>query len=290
MTDKMTTHMPPQTSLDLFTDLADNVSRALLEDCGTGDITAELIDAGTQASAHVITREAATLCGRRWVDAVFSALDPLLRVTWYAEDGEQVKPDQRLFTVQGQARGILTGERAALNFLQTLSGTATRTRHYAQLINHTETRLLDTRKTLPGLRRAQKYAVLCGGGTNHRVGLFDAFLIKENHIQACGSITLAIQRARQLYPDRRVEVEVEDMVQFGEAVKAAPDCMMLDNFELGNMREAVRLVGPAIKLEASGGIESESDLVSIAETGVHYISVGALTKHCQAVDLSMRFE
>jgi nicotinate-nucleotide pyrophosphorylase (carboxylating) len=290
MTDKMTTHMPPQTSLDLFTDLADNVSRALLEDCGTGDITAELIDAGTQASAHVITREAATLCGRRWVDAVFSALDPLLRVTWYAEDGEQVKPDQRLFTVQGQARGILTGERAALNFLQTLSGTATRTRHYAQLINHTETRLLDTRKTLPGLRRAQKYAVLCGGGTNHRVGLFDAFLIKENHIQACGSITLAIQRARQLYPDRRVEVEVEDMVQFGEAVKAAPDWMMLDNFELGNMREAVRLVGPAIKLEASGGIESESDLVSIAETGVHYISVGALTKHCQAVDLSMRFE
>jgi nicotinate-nucleotide pyrophosphorylase (carboxylating) len=290
MTDKMTTHMPPQTSLDLFTDLADNVSRALLEDCGTGDITAELIDAGTQASAHVITREAATLCGRRWVDAVFSALDPLLRVTWYAEDGEQVKPDQRLFTVQGQARGILTGERAALNFLQTLSGTATRTRHYAQLINHTETRLLDTRKTLPGLRRAQKYAVLCGGGTNHRLGLFDAFLIKENHIQACGSITLAIQRARQLYPDRRVEVEVEDMVQFEEAVKAAPDWMMLDNFELGNMREAVRLVGPAIKLEASGGIESESDLVSIAETGVHYISVGALTKHCQAVDLSMRFE
>ena len=290
MTDKMTTHMPPQTSLDLFTDLADNVSRALLEDCGTGDITAELIDAGTQASAHVITREAATLCGRRWVDAVFSALDPLLRVTWYAEDGEQVKPDQRLFTVQGQARGILTGERAALNFLQTLSGTATRTRHYAQLINHTETRLLDTRKTLPGLRRAQKYAVLCGGGTNHRVGLFDAFLIKENHIQACGSITLAIQRARQLYPDRRVEVEVEDIVQFGEAVKAKPDWIMLDNFELGDMRDAVGLVGPEIRLEASGGIEPESDLVSIAETGVHYISVGALTKHCQAVDLSMRFE
>ena len=290
MTDKMTTPMTSQAPLDLFADLADNVSRALLEDCGTGDITAELIDAGTQASAHVITREAATLCGRPWVDAVFTALDPLLKVTWYAEDGDVVKPNQRLFTVQGQARGILTGERAALNFLQTLSGTATRTRYYAHLISHTATRLLDTRKTLPGLRRAQKYAVLCGGGTNHRLGLFDAFLIKENHIQACGSITLAIQRARQLYPDRRVEVEVEDMVQFEEAMKAAPDWMMLDNFELGNMREAVGLVGPAIKLEASGGIESESDLVSIAETGVHYISVGALTKHCQAVDLSMRFE
>jgi nicotinate-nucleotide pyrophosphorylase (carboxylating) len=286
----MTTLTNPTTSLDLFADLAVNVTQALLEDCGTGDITAELIDAGTQSSAHVLTRETATLCGRPWVDAVFSQLDAGLTVTWFAEDGQQVRPDQRLFTVQGSARSILTGERAALNFLQTLSGTATRTRHYARLISHTEARLLDTRKTLPGLRRAQKYAVLCGGGTNHRVGLFDAFLIKENHIQACGSITLAIGRARQLYPDRRVEVEVEDMQQFAEAMAAAPDWIMLDNFVLQDMRDAVRVVGPMIRLEASGGIESESDLVAIAETGVHFISVGALTKHCQAVDLSMRFE
>jgi len=282
--------MNSPTSLDPFADLAANVAQALLEDCCTGDITAELIDAGTQARAHVITRETATLCGRPWVNEVFATLDPSLTVTWYAEDGQQVKPDQRLFTVQGPARSILTGERAALNFLQTLSGTATRTRHYAQLINHTDARLLDTRKTLPGLRRAQKYAVLCGGGTNHRVGLFDAFLIKENHIQACGSITLAIRRARQLYPDRRVEVEVEDMQQFAEAMAATPDWIMLDNFVLDDMREAVRAVAPMIRLEASGGIESESDLVQIAETGVHFISVGALTKHCQAVDLSMRFE
>jgi nicotinate-nucleotide pyrophosphorylase (carboxylating) len=274
---------------DLLADLSATVARALEEDLGTGDITAELIDADTQGRAEVITRETAILCGRPWVDEVFRQLDPDVMVTWHAADGEQVAPNQRLFSLSGSARNMLTGERTALNFLQTLSGTATRTHYYSNLITHTDTRLLDTRKTLPGLRRAQKYAVLMGGGQNHRIGLFDAFLIKENHILACGSITRAIARARHLHPGRKVEVEVENMTEFGEAMAAKPDWIMLDNFSLEDMRLAVNTVQGAIRLEASGGIESEADLVAIAETGVHFVSIGALTKHCQAVDLSMRF-
>jgi len=285
----MASHNTQTNSVDLLADLSLSVTRALDEDVGSGDITAELIDVDAQASAEVITRETAILCGRPWVDEVFRQLDPSIVVTWHAADGEQVAPDQRLFSLAGNARKMLTGERPALNFLQTLSGTATRTHYYSNLIAHTDTRLLDTRKTLPGLRRAQKYAVLMGGGQNHRIGLFDAFLIKENHILACGSITRAIERARHLYPGRKVEVEVENMQEFGEAMAAKPDWIMLDNFSLEDMRLAVNTVQGAIRLEASGGIESEADLVAIAETGVHFVSIGALTKHCQAVDLSMRF-
>ena len=281
------THL--ETPLELFADLTMTVARALEEDCGSGDITAELIDIETRAKADVITRENAVICGRPWVTEVFRQLDPNLTLDWQVEDGAPVTPGQLLFSVAGNARTILTGERTALNFLQTLSGTATRTRYYSDLIKHTKTRLLDTRKTLPGLRRAQKYAVLCGGGTNHRIGLFDAFLIKENHIHACGTITRAIQRARHLHPGIKVEVEVENLFEFDEAVAAEPDWIMLDNFSLEDMRAAAEKVPATIKLEASGGIESEKDLVAIAETGVHFFSVGALTKHCRAVDLSMRF-
>ena len=281
------THL--ETPLELFADLTMTVARALEEDCGSGDITAELIDIETRAKADVITRENAVICGRPWVTEVFRQLDPNLTLDWQVEYGAPVTPGQLLFSVAGNARTILTGERTALNFLQTLSGTATRTRYYSDLIKHTKTRLLDTRKTLPGLRRAQKYAVLCGGGTNHRIGLFDAFLIKENHIHACGTITRAIQRARHLHPGIKVEVEVENLFEFDEAVAAEPDWIMLDNFSLADMRAAAEKVPATIKLEASGGIESEKDLVAIAETGVHFVSVGALTKHCRAVDLSMRF-
>ena len=281
------THL--ETPLELFADLTMTVARALEEDCGSGDITAELIDIETRAKADVITSENAVICGRPWVTEVFRQLDPNLTLDWQVEDGAPVTPGQLLFSVAGNARTILTGERTALNFLQTLSGTATRTRYYSDLIKHTKTRLLDTRKTLPGLRRAQKYAVLCGGGTNHRIGLFDAFLIKENHIHACGTITRAIQRARHLHPGIKVEVEVENLFEFDEAVAAEPDWIMLDNFSLEDMRAAAEKVPATIKLEASGGIESEKYLVAIAETGVHFVSVGALTKHCLAVDLSMRF-
>ncbi|MBD3646796.1 MAG: carboxylating nicotinate-nucleotide diphosphorylase, partial [Pseudomonadales bacterium] len=239
--------------------------------------------------ARGITRENATICGRPWVDEVLRQVDPAIEVTWSVADGDRVNPDQALFTAEGSARSLLTAERTALNFLQTLSGTATRTHHYASLIAHTDTRLLDTRKTLPGLRLAQKYAVACGGGENHRIGLYDAYLIKENHIAACGSIGGAIERARELHADKRIEVEVENLDQFAEAVHFRPDWIMLDNFSLQDLATAVSSLNEDIKLEASGGIENESELIAIAETGVHYISVGALTKHCTAVDLSMRF-
>lgn len=268
-----------------------NVSQALEEDMGDGDITAHLISESRSAKARVITRQSAVVCGRPWVDAVFHRVDSAIDVQWEVSDGDSVDPDQLLFTVEGPARGLLTGERTALNFLQTLSGTATRTRHYASLIEHTGAKLLDTRKTIPGLRHAQKYAVSCGGGFNHRIGLFDAFLIKENHIIACGSIADAVALARRLYADRRLEVEVENLEQFNECRAAGPDWIMLDNFSLPDLSQAVESVkraGENISLEASGGIENDDDLIAIAETGVHYISVGALTKHCMAVDLSMR--
>jgi nicotinate-nucleotide pyrophosphorylase (carboxylating) len=274
---------------EYFKDLSATVENALREDVGDGDISAQLIDAGTPAVAEVITREAAVVCGRPWVDEVFRQVDPAVEVDWLVSEGENVTPDTLLFRASGPARSILTAERPALNFLQTLSGTATRTRHYADLIRHTDARLLDTRKTLPGLRRAQKYAVSCGGGHNHRMGLYDAFLIKENHIVASGSIAGAIQRARRLHPDRRVEIEVENMDQFFEALDAAPDWIMLDNFDRDNLRGAVQATNANVKLEASGGIQSDDDLIAIAETGVDFISVGALTKHLEAVDLSMRF-
>ena len=276
------------TDTDYLLDLKENVGLALSEDVGDVDITAQLIDADTQAVAQVITRENAVICGQQWVTEVFHQVDASLKVDWLVKDAAHVTPDQALFRVSGSARGILTGERPALNFLQTLSGTATTTRRYAELIAHTSTKLLDTRKTIPGLRRAQKYAVTCGGGQNHRMGLYDAFLIKENHILACGSIREAISRAKSLYPERKIEVEVENLEEFREAVDAQPNWIMLDNFSLDDLATAVASTNANIKLEASGGIEKDGDLIAIAETGVDYISVGALTKHCSAIDLSMR--
>lgn len=274
-------------TIDFFHNLEQTVATALEEDIGAGDITAALIANDKLASATVITREAGILCGTPWVNEVFRQVNPELEINWFANDGDAVQADQKLFTVSGHARSILSGERPALNFLQSLSGTATTTAHYAALIAHTETTLLDTRKTIPGLRLAQKYAVTCGGGANHRIGLFDAFLLKENHIEACGSIPAAVQQARANHPNARVEVEVESLEEFRIAVDANPDWIMLDNFSLEDMRTAVT-TNANIKLEASGGIEDESDLIAIAETGVDYISIGALTKHVKAMDLSMR--
>ncbi|MBV1877132.1 MAG: carboxylating nicotinate-nucleotide diphosphorylase [Pseudomonadales bacterium] len=271
-------------------DLKESVAFALQEDIGSGDITAELINSDTEVTAQVISRDQAIICGQQWVNEVFTRIDPSLTPDWMIAEAELVTPDQPLFKITGNARSILTGERTALNFLQTLSGTATITHHYSQLIAHTSTRLLDTRKTLPGLRRAQKYAVTCGGGKNHRIGLFDAYLIKENHIYACGSITKAITKAKSLHPERRIEIEVENLEQLKEAIDAQPDWIMLDNFSLQDMATAVLTTNKLskVKLEASGGIHKDADLIAIAETGVDYISIGALTKNTTAVDLSMR--
>ncbi|MBF69158.1 MAG: nicotinate-nucleotide diphosphorylase (carboxylating) [Gammaproteobacteria bacterium] len=267
-----------------------NVAAALAEDLGDGDITAQLINADETATAFVITREEAVLCGRAWVDETLAQVDPGLVVEWHAEDGVPLQADQRIFTATGSARSLLTAERTALNFLQLLSATATSASRYASLVAHTSASLLDTRKTIPGLRLAQKYAVRCGGCENHRVGLYDAFLIKENHIAASGTIRGAITNARALFPDRRLEVEVESLQQLREAMDAAPDWIMLDNFSPDDLRRAVAENNTNIRLEASGGIESDADLISTAETGVDYVSIGALTKYVRAVDLSMRFE
>ena len=269
-------------------DIQTTVARALDEDIGTGDVTAGLIPAAKQASATVICREAAILCGTAWFNEVFRQLDPAVHIIWQHQDGERVTANAVLCTLQGSARSILSGERAALNFLQTLSATATATRRYVDLVAHTQCRILDTRKTLPGLRTAQKYAVVCGGGTNHRIGLYDRVLIKENHIMAAGSITAAIQQARQLHPSILVEVETENLQELAEATAAQADIIMLDEYNLADMREAVRLTDGRIPLEASGGVSPET-LVAIAETGVNFVSIGGITKHVRAVDLSMRF-
>jgi nicotinate-nucleotide pyrophosphorylase (carboxylating) len=275
------------TDTHYFTGLQDTVATALREDIGSGDITAQLVPATQQASATVICREDAIICGRPWVDEVLRQVDPDLVVTWHASEGERVAPDAVIFTVQGQARDLLTAERSALNFLQTLSGVATAARAYADLVAHTNTQVLDTRKTLPGLRLAQKYAVVKGGCHNHRLGLYDLFLIKENHISACGSITAAIDTARGLYPGRPVEVEVENLEQLEEALSAHADIVLLDNFTLDDIKAAVAQSRGRAKLEASGGYTREA-LVATAEAGVDYISVGGLTKHLHATDFSMR--
>jgi len=273
--------------IDYFEQLERTVAMAIAEDLIDADITAELIPAETTASAAVTTREPTIVAGRPWVDEVFRQIDPEVSLTWHVYEGDRCNPDTRLLTAQGKARSLLTAERTALNFLQTLAGTATTTRRYADLIAHTNATLLDTRKTLPGLRYAQKYAVSVGGGGNHRMGLSDAFLIKENHIAAAGSIEAAIFDARQRYPDRRLEIEVESLAQFRQARDASPDWIMLDNFPLAELETAVRDNDGELKLEASGGIEADSDLIAIAETGVDYISLGALTKHLRAIDLSL---
>lgn len=266
-----------------------NVLTALSEDIGDGDITARLIPEQTTASARVISREKAVICGTQWVDEVFRQVDSNVEVDWRVSDGDQVEANQTLFQLNGAARSLLTGERCALNFLQTLSGTATRCRYYADLVSDTQVKLLDTRKTIPGLRIGQKYAVTCGGCFNHRIGLYDAFLIKENHIAACGSIAQAVTSAKTIAPGKPVEVEVENLNELDQALQAAADIVMLDNFSLEDMRTAVTTASGQAKLEASGGI-TEQTLLPIAETGVDYISIGALTKDCKAIDLSMRFE
>lgn len=277
--------------MDYFHELTQTVNRALDEDIRTGDVTASLIDPEKKAHARIVTRQPAVVCGRPWVDEVLRQVDATITPQWHIKDGDQVQAGALLLELTGKARSLLTAERTALNFLQLLSGTATRTNTYVQMIEGTGATLLDTRKTIPGLRLAQKYAVKTGGAENHRIGLFDAFLIKENHIEAAGSITAAIETARQLQGDLRVEVEVESLEQLGEAIMATPDWIMLDNFTLGDMRKAVDIASnTGIKLEASGGIETSAELKKIASTGVNYISIGALTKHNEAIDLSMRLQ
>jgi len=272
----------------LKADLIANVTAALVEDLGDGDITAALIPADEQALARVITRQDATICGVDWVNEVAKQVDANLEVIWNLADGDQALANQTLFEAKGSARSLLTFERCALNFLQCLSGTATTSAYYAGLVAHTQVKLLDTRKTIPGLRKAQKYAVSCGQCFNHRIGLYDAYLIKENHIAACGGIAQAVSTARINSPGKPVEVEVESMDELKQALAAKADTIMLDNFSLEDMRAAVSLAKGLAKLEASGGI-TNTTLIPIAETGVDYISIGALTKDCQSIDLSMRF-
>ena len=264
-----------------------NVRAALAEDLGSGDITAALIDSESRATGRVITREDGVLCGQAWVDAVFAELDGAVSVEWHCQDGQAVSAGDVLFTVEGPARSLLTGERCALNFLQLLSGTATTCRRYADRVAGTQVKLLDTRKTIPGLRDAQKYAVRCGGCHNHRIGLYDAFLIKENHISACGSIAAAVEAARKSAPGKPVEVEVESMAELEQALAAGCDRVMLDNFSLEQIAAAVTVANGRIELEVSGNV-TENTLLAIAHTGVDYISIGALTKDCRAMDLSMR--
>ena len=272
----------------LNTDITRAVRDALNEDIGSGDITAQLVAADTQYVAKVITREPAIICGVDWVNETFAQLDNAVTINWSVSDGDRVEAEQTLFTLSGSARSILTGERTALNFLQLLSGTATLCDRYAQLTAHTSTKLLDTRKTIPGLRTAQKYAVTCGGCFNHRVGLYDAYLIKENHIAACGSINAAITTAKTNHPDKPVEVEVENLDELQQALAAQADIVMLDNFSIEDLEQAVAITQGRVKLEASGNV-SETTLAGLAATGVDYISIGALTKHVTAIDLSMRF-
>ncbi|HDY7879663.1 carboxylating nicotinate-nucleotide diphosphorylase [Vibrio vulnificus] len=269
------------------------VADTLKEDLGgslnaDNDVTAALIPAEAMNTATIITREHGVFCGQAWADEVFKQLGGKVTIEWHVKDGDNVEPNQTLCTLTGPARDLLTGERNAMNFIQTLSGCATITAQYAAKIAHTECRLLDTRKTIPGLRSALKYAVACGGGYNHRVGVFDAYLIKENHIIACGGITQAITKAKELQPGKPVEVETENLDELREAIHAGADIIMLDNFTTEMMRQAVKINAGRAALENSGNVTLDT-IAEYAETGVDYISVGALTKHVKAMDLSMRF-
>lgn len=268
------------------TDIEAVVRSALAEDIGSGDITAGLVPAKKKVTARIISREGGVLCGAPWVTEVFSQLDDSIVIHWQLEDSDSFEPEQIIAELTGPARAIMTGERTALNFLQLLSGTASYTRGVVARIMHTPTELLDTRKTLPGLRTAQKYAVRIGGGHNHRMGLFDAYLIKENHIATFGGISEIISTARTLMPGKSVEIEVQNLEQLREALAAGADTILLDNFDITDLQEAVAINQGRSKLEASGGIDQDL-LVKIAETGVDYISIGALTKHCRAIDLSL---
>lgn len=276
-------HLPPATA----SDIPQCVARALEEDIGSGDITAQLIAADKQATAIVISREAATICGRPWVDEVFKQLDRNIQVVWHVEEGERVAPDTTLLSLTGNARMLLTGERTALNFLQTLSATANLARQYADRVKGTEVRILDTRKTIPGLRLAQKYAVTVGGCHNHRIGLYDAFLIKENHIAACGGIAQAVAKARQIAADKLVEVEVENLEELQQALDAKADVVMLDNFSPADIEQLTSIDLGHTKIEVSGNI-TDNSVKHYLSSSVSYISSGSLTKHIQAIDLSMR--
>jgi nicotinate-nucleotide pyrophosphorylase (carboxylating) len=274
-------------------DIGEQVARALAEDVGTGDLTAALVPAGRPGRATLITREPAVVCGQAWFDEVFRQLDPSVLVTWIVSEGASVPAGQLVCRLEGPARSLLTGERTALNFLQTLSGTATVAHRYAEVLDGLSCRVLDTRKTIPGLRQAQKYAVRCGGGSNHRMGLYDGILVKENHIMAAGSIAAAVAAARAQGVSIPVEVEVETLDELRQVLEAGAEMALLDEFSLDDLRAAVTMNrshprGP-IKLEASGNVSLET-LRAIAETGVDFISVGSLTKHLRAIDLSMRFE
>ncbi len=269
--------------------IAKLVAQSLAEDIAGGDITAELIDADARARGRIVTREDGILCGTAFALEAFQQIDPSCHVKWAAQDGEAITADSLVCTLSGPARALLTAERTALNFLQLLSGTATTAGHYAARVAHTAVKLLDTRKTVPGLRLAQKYAVTCGGCYNHRIGLFDAFLIKENHISATGGIAEAVATARDVAPDKPVEIEVENEVELDQALTAGADRIMLDNFTLEALRDAVAHTAGRAELEASGNVTDET-LVAIAATGVDFISIGALTKHVKALDLSMRID
>ncbi|MCC5452819.1 carboxylating nicotinate-nucleotide diphosphorylase [Rheinheimera sp. UJ51] len=290
----MNRHVVPFAHPLLANEIPRAVTTALAEDLGLqplalGDITASLIPPQQYADATIITREDCVICGTAFVDEVFKQLSADVSVRWHVADGDQVAANSLLCTLTGPASVLLTGERSALNFLQLLSGTATTTAHYVQFLAGSNTRLLDTRKTLPGLRFAQKYAVSCGGGLNHRFGLFDAFLIKENHIAAAGTISNAVQTARINFPGKPIEVEVESLTELAEALSAQADIIMLDNFSLPDIQQAVMLTAGQAKLEVSGNITSEN-LSALAATGVDFISSGALTKHVTAIDLSMRLQ
>ena len=272
-------------------DIQQSVQYALAEDIGSdlinGDITAQLIPADNTSHARIICRDQAIIAGTAWVNEVFKQLDPTVEIIWHIKEGQQVQPNDTLFELKGSSRSLLTGERTALNFLQTLSAVATKCFSYSEKVKHTQVKLLDTRKTIPGLRTALKYAVTMGGCHNHRIGLFDAFLIKENHINACGSIQMAVEKAHEIAPGKPVEVEVESFQELEQALSAGADIIMLDNFSISDTKKAVEYTKGQAKLEASGGITDET-LVKIAETGVDFISIGVLTKDITAVDLSMR--
>ena len=279
-------------SAQLPSDLSAQVSAALREDVGSGDVTAALVPAEQQVRGRVIARETGVICGSVWVDETFRQLDPRVRVRWRVRDGERVAPDAIVFEIEGPARAVLTGERTALNFLQTLSGTASAARRFVDAVAGTGCRILDTRKTLPGLRTAQKYAVRCGGADNHRMGLYDMVLVKENHIAAAGSMAAAVANARRLTPGLQVEVDVESLGELEQALAAAADIVMLDEFSLDDMLVAVRTNAAhahRAKLEASGSVTLET-VREIAATGVDYVSVGSITKHVRALDLSLRLE
>ena len=275
-------------------DIFDNVSAALKEDldglaADKGDITANLIPADNQASATILTREDCVLSGIPWATETFRQVDASIKVNWLAADGDKLNANQVFCELQGPARGILTAERTALNFLQTMSATATTTADYVSLLKNSQIKLLDTRKTLPGLRNAQKYAVKCGGGENHRIGLFDAYLIKENHIFACGDIASAVRKARQNHPEKPVEVEVENVEELSQAIDAGADIVMLDNFTNQQLEEAVQVNQGKTRLEVSGNI-TKNRLTELSKIGIDYISSGALTKHVKAIDLSLRIK